>query len=107
MDWSSDSVYFALKPYSSFYKAIAEINIVEELDSGKINNDLIDFYISGIEARLKDKGVYSPRIKAMTDSVTADLKNYQGKFVTTLNHWDRGLLIWNQKTGKLELLYEP
>ena len=41
MDWNSDSIYFKLKPYTSFYDSYREKNVVEELENGKIRNQAI------------------------------------------------------------------
>ena len=41
------------------------------------------------------------------DMETTELKNYNGKIITSLDHWDRSILIWNKYTQRLETIYTP
>ncbi len=107
MDWGNDSIYFKLKPYSSFFNALLSKGIVEDLENGKLNDGLIEFYTSGISTHLSNNNCDTVIIKHRIDSITKELKNYKGKIITTLEHWDRSVLIWNKNTEKLELIYTP
>lgn len=107
MDWSEDSIFFKLKPYSTFYDALLEKNRVEELENGKISEDLIDFYTSPLYRDYQQ--MYSDTIKARlaVDSVKYELRSYKGKYVLSLDHWNRSLLFWNRFNNRFEVLYTP
>jgi hypothetical protein len=107
MDWHEDSIYYQLKPYSTFYNALREKNRIDDPENGKIDKGLIDFYTGPIYEHLK--GTYKDTLKArlVMDSIKHELRNYKGRYVLTLDHWDRSLLFWNRFTNKLELLYSP
>lgn len=107
MGWYSDSIYYKLKPHSVFYETFNSKDRVEELENGKISEELIEFYVQGVIADAKRNGMDSASVKLTTDSVTRELRNYKGKYVTTLDQWDRSLLIWNKYTHSFELLYAP
>ncbi len=107
MDWANDSIYYKLKPYSSFYDAIFAKNRIDEIENGIINDDLISFFIQNKSFEYEKNGLDSLQIKIKTDSIINELHNYKGKFVTTLEDWDRSLLIWNKYTNMFECLYSP
>jgi len=107
MDWSNDSIYFKLKPYSSFFDALFDKNVVEELENGKLDEGIIEFYINSVSLQLKDKAYDSTIVNFKTDSIINEIRNYKGKIITSLEHWDRSLLIWNSKTKNLEVIYSP
>jgi hypothetical protein len=107
MDWGNDSIYFKLKPYSAFYDAYRDKQVIEELENGKLDDGIIEFYTSGVSARLKDKTNDTIFINHCVDSITKELQNYKGKIVTSLEHWDRSILIWNKNSETLEIIYTP
>lgn len=107
MGWSNDSIYYKLKPYTSFYEALLAIQRIEEVENGKINDDLISFFISSKKAEYSKLGLDSLKIKNKTDSIIKELHHYKGKLITTLEDWDRSLLFWNKHTKSFECLYTP
>lgn len=107
MGWSNDSIYFKLKPYTSFYEALLAIQRIEEVENGKINDDLISFFINSKKADYSTLGLDSLKIKNKTDSIIKELHHYKGKLITTLEDWDRSLLIWNKHTKAFDCLYSP
>lgn len=107
IDWASDSIYFKLKPYSSFFIALQEKNVVEELVNGKLDDGIIEFYTNGIEAQLKNDGFDTKIVNYKIDSISNELHKYNGKIITTLEHWDRSILIWNKYNNDFELIYTP
>ena len=107
MDWNSDSIYFKLKPYTSFYDSYRDKNVLEELENGQLSDDIIDFYTGGVSAGLTKQNVDPIIIKQKIDSIKIELKTYNGKIITSLEHWDRSALIWNKHSEKLEIIYTP
>lgn len=107
IDWDSDSIYYKLKPYTSFYNSYREKNIVEELKNGKLSEDIIDFYIGGVSAELTNQNIDSITIKHTIDSIKFELNAYKGKIVTSLDHWDRSILIWNKYSDRFDIIYTP
>lgn len=107
MDWNEDSIYFKLKPYSTFYDALLEKNRVQEPENGKISEDLIDFYTSPLFGELQEINKDTLRTRLAVDSVKQELRQYKGKYVLTFDHWDRGLLFWNRFSNRFEVLYMP
>jgi hypothetical protein len=107
MDWSEDSIYFKLKPYSTFYDALLKKTRVQELENGKISEDLIDFYTSPLYYNVQGKYRDTNEARLAVDSIKQELRGYKGKYVLTLDHWDRSLLFWNRFTKRFETLYTP
>jgi hypothetical protein len=107
MDWSEDSIYFKLKPYSTFYDALLKKNRVQELENGKISEDLVDFYTSPLYHNSQEKYRDTTKARMVVDSIKQELRGYKGKYVLTLDHWNRSLLFWNRFTKRFEVLYTP
>jgi hypothetical protein len=107
MDWYQDSIYFALKPYSVFYNALGNKNVVDEPENGHISEDLIEFYTGPIFDKLKETETDSVVINRMMDSTLRELRSYKGKYLSPLHHWDGDLYFWNRFTNRFELLYSP
>jgi hypothetical protein len=107
MDWAEDSIYFKLKPYSTFYDALLEKTRVQELENGKISEDLVDFYTSPLYYTFQEKYRDTTKVRLVLDSIKQELRAYKGKYVLSLDHWNRSLLFWNRFTKQFEVLYTP
>lgn len=107
LNWGEDSIYFKLKPYSTFFDALGNKQLVSDPEDGRISEDLIEFYTGPIFWQLKETTADSALAVHTVDSIKQELRHYKGKILTPLTHWGGDLYFWNRFTKQFEMLYSP
>ncbi len=108
MTWDNDSIYFKLKPYSSFYEAYFNKEILDSLNKDYPSYEYwIEFYIGNKKREFISQGIDSLSVINKIDSIQKDLKTFSGKLVFTMHQLDREILIWNKDKNAFEPFYSP
>lgn len=107
LNWEEDSIYFKLKPYSTFFDALGNKQLISDPENGRISEDLIEFYTGPIRWQLKETASDSLLAVRTIDSIKQELRHYKGKYLTPLTYWGGDLYFWNRFTKRFELLYSP
>jgi hypothetical protein len=108
MTWDNDSVYYNLKPYSSFYEALFNKEILDNLDKKYPGYEYwIEYYINSKKEEFATQRIDSLSIINKADSIHHSLQNFKGKLVFTMHQLDRDILIWNDEKNEFETFYSP
>ena len=106
--WSTDSLYYNLKPYTTFYEALFNRWIIDKLDTTRLNDKYrSEFFLNNQKIYFEKQGLDSITINYKMDSLNIFFNNFKGQLVYTMHQLDRDILIWDEHKKQFISFYEP
>ncbi len=106
--WSTDSLYYNLKPYTTFYEALFNRWIIDKFDTIRLNDKYrSEFFLNNQKIYFEKQGLDSITINYKMDSLNIFLNNFKGQLVYTMHQLDRDILIWDEHKKQFISFYEP
>lgn len=106
--WDNDSLYYNLKPYTTFYEALFNRWIIDKFDTTRLNDKYrSEFFLNNQKNNFEKLGLDSVTINYKMDSLNNFLNNFKGQLVYTMHQLDRVILIWDENKKQFISFYEP